>query len=357
MRWLRGLSALAALVVMLVGAPLALVAWGRAPEGWPAALARPDDGTVLLVGLTAVGWLAWSAFTASIVVEAVRLLTAGRLRFRIPLLGGLQQVSTALLLAVLALAPARSADVTPDQARVVALEPAPPGLAAEPEARVELAEPGRGTYLVAPGDDLWTVSERLLGDGGRWRELAAANPVELGDPSRPLTPGSRLALPAGRGKEPLRVRVVPGDTLSGLALEHLGAAGRWPSIAAANDDLIRDPDHIEVGWSLVVPGAGKAPRSSRPDPDRPEAEPTLATEPEPPPETPRSISRRPPNPDAPPRPPRPRHRPPPRGLLRSRRPPSLRCSGPSGRWLPPPSSGRSRPGVSCGSASVRWAGG
>jgi hypothetical protein len=109
------------------------------------------------------------------------------------------------------------------------------------------------TYLVSAGDDLWTVSERVLGDGRRWRDLAAANPDTLTDPTTRLTPGTRLALPADAGRAPRRVTVERGDTLSGLALEHLGAAGRWPRIAAENRDLIDDPDHIEVGWRLDLP--------------------------------------------------------------------------------------------------------
>ncbi|MCC6497192.1 MAG: LysM peptidoglycan-binding domain-containing protein [Propionibacteriaceae bacterium] len=284
MRWLRGLGALAALCLVLVGAPMALAAWGRVPVGWPAALARPDDGAVLLVGLTAVGWVAWAAFTASTVAEAVRLLSAGKLRFRIPLLAGLQQVSTLLLLAVLALAPGRPGGAQSLPARVVAAQPQPQS-EPEPESPTA-AEPAPDTMVVAPGDDLWTVSERLLGDGARWREVAAANPVQLADPTRPLVPGSRLALPAGAAEHALRVRVERGDTLSGLALDHLGAAGRWPRIAAANSELIEDPDHIEVGWRLVVPGADEAARTSPPEPEGAEPEPEAPATPSPEPTEP-----------------------------------------------------------------------
>ena len=273
MRWLRGLGALAALSLVILAAPVALAGWGRMPVGWPAALTRPDDGSVLLVALTALGWVAWAAFTLSTVAEAVRLFSSGRVRLRIPLLGGLQQLSAGLLLAVLALAPSSSASQAPTQERVVALHtPTVPQTVPD---RVE--EPDGNTYLVAPGDDLWTVSEQLLGDGGRWRELAEANPGKLGDPTRPLTPGTRLSLPASRAATPLTVRVHKGDTLSGIALEHLGAAGRWPRIAAANDDLIDDPDHIEIGWRLVVPGAERAPRSVRPE-SRPESHPEAQDE-------------------------------------------------------------------------------
>ncbi len=285
MRWLRGIGALVALCLVILGGPIALAAWGRAPVGWPAALARPDDGSVLLAALTLLGWVAWAAFTASTGTEAVRLLTSGRLRLRIPLLGGLQHVSTGLLLAVLALAPSASTSPVPPREPVVALY-APQGPETIPD---PVEEPEGESYVVAPGDDLWTVSEQLLGDGGRWRELAEANPGKLADPSRPLTPGTRLALPTSGTAAPLTVRVHKGDTLSGIALEHLGAAGRWPRIAAANDDLIDDPDHIEVGWRLVVPGAERASRGVRPHPQpesheaQPEDRTPERTKPPPPP--------------------------------------------------------------------------
>ncbi len=250
MRWLRGLGALVTLGLVLVGAPFVLVAWGRFPSGWDS-LARPDDGSLLLGVLTVAGWLAWVSFAASTLVEAVRLGDhEHRRRLRIPLLGGLQQLSAGLLLAVLALAPDAPAAPGPGAVPVLVAEP-------EPD-RPELAEPiatSGNTYLVEPGDDLWSISAQLLGDGARWRELAATNPDHLHDPTVRLAPGTRLDLPASAARRTLRVTVQRGDTLSGLALEHLGAASRWPRIAAANLDLVKNPDHIEIGWRLEIPRA------------------------------------------------------------------------------------------------------
>ena len=252
MRWLRGLGSLAVLGLVLVGAPLALVAWGRVPPGL-AGLARPDDGSLLLAALTVAGWLAWAAFAFATLVEAVRLGDREHRGPRLPLLGGLQQLSAGLLVAVLALAPAAATTraPAPSPAAAAAPEPVPQD---EPTAAAPTAVPS-DTYLVEPGDDLWTLSAQLLGDGGRWRELVAVNPDLLRDPTDRLTPGTRLALPACAGRVPRTVTVRRGDTLSGLALEHLGAAARWPRIAAANPELVTDPDHIEVGWQLVIPGA------------------------------------------------------------------------------------------------------
>lgn len=261
MRWLRGLGALATLGVVLVGAPFALTAWGRFPSGW-GSLARPDDGSLLLGVLTVAGWLAWTAFAASTLVEVARLTDREhRRRLRIPLLGGLQQLSAGLLLAVLALAPAAPAAHAPGPVPVLAAEPDPDQQATS----VEPAATRENTYLVEPGDDLWSISTRLLGDGARWRELAAANPDHLHDPTVRLAPGTRLALPAGAARPGTRVTVERGDTLSGLALEHLGAAARWPRIAEANHELVKDPDHIEVGWRLEIPGTAAPTQRAAPE--------------------------------------------------------------------------------------------
>ncbi len=269
-RRLRGLGALLILLLVVVGAPAALAGWGRPPVDWPAALTRPDDGSVLLVVLTVGGWLGWAAFTASTAAELARLL--GGRAIRLPLLGALQRASSGLLLAVLALAPATPAGVQPPAAAVPAAEPEPPA----PTRRAGSESPAG--YVVAPGDDLWTISAELLGSGARWRELAAANPDQLRDPTARLQPGTRLVLPARSTPRPRHIRVERGDTLSGLALEHLGAAGRWPSLARANKDLVEDPDHIEVGWRLRLPGAPPAPRA-RSEPDGAQPAPPRGREP------------------------------------------------------------------------------
>ena len=275
MKLIRGLGALSVLLVVLVGAPLALLTGGRYPSGW-SGLLRPDDGSMWLVVLTAVGWLAWAAFTAATLVEAVQLVSG--VRFRLPLLGGLQQVSAGLLLAVLSLAPASTA-VSPSAAVVVAAVPQTgpdaDSLDADPVGDLLPAPAAEADwYVVASGDDLWSLSESLLGDGSRWRELVAANPETLAEPTARLTAGTRLVLPAS-ALAPRQVVVERGDTLSGLALEHLGTAKRWPAIAAANADLIEDPDHIEIGWRLDLPAA----HGSRSSDARPERDPAPAPDP------------------------------------------------------------------------------
>lgn len=47
--------------------------------------------------------------------------------------------------------------------------------------------------------------------------------------------------------------VVPGDTLSGIALKFYGDASRWPEIHEANKDIIENPNLIYPGQTFVIP--------------------------------------------------------------------------------------------------------
>lgn len=47
--------------------------------------------------------------------------------------------------------------------------------------------------------------------------------------------------------------VKPGDTLSGIAKEHLGSAGAYMKIFELNKDQLSDPDKIQPGQVLRLP--------------------------------------------------------------------------------------------------------
>ncbi|HMQ39184.1 MAG TPA: LysM peptidoglycan-binding domain-containing protein, partial [Micropruina sp.] len=280
---LRAAAAAVLLLMIVAAVPAALGAWGVSPATL-GDLTRPDDGSALLAALTVVGWLAWLAFTSSVVVEAVNLIGRRAVPLRIPLLGGLQSIAGALVFAAL------SSVVAP--ATAMAHGPTPTATATTGEADPVPAGsvPGAGEaepdgYLVRPGDDLWSVAEQLLGQGNRWRLIAEANPGLLANPTVDLTAGTRLVIPDLPDAEPARERahrssaaparpaastarlvtVQRGDTLSGLAQEHLGAAGRWPRIYRANTERIKDPDLIDIGWKLVIPAN---PAAAKPKPAR-----------------------------------------------------------------------------------------
>lgn len=282
MKTIRGVLAAVGLVLALVAAPWALLSWGRLPA--PGVQLRADDGTVLLAALTMVGWMAWLAFALATLLEVLTMIT-GR-RHSIPGLTTVQQLASGLLVTALAALPVSTMISSAHPAeKVVATQPPPldlPATAPVPDpnpsenpapthsasaspapATTSAATPAadeRPRYVVQAGDDLWSIAERTLGDGRQWRSIAALNPG-LQDPLRELSVGTTLTLPAQPAslmaasvpKHPSRVTVAPGDTLSELALEHLGKASRWPRIAKANA-TITDPDHIEVGWKLTIPG-------------------------------------------------------------------------------------------------------
>ncbi len=53
----------------------------------------------------------------------------------------------------------------------------------------------RRTYRVQPGDSLYRIAQRLLGDGGRWKELYALNKSVIGADPAKLRVGQVLVIP------------------------------------------------------------------------------------------------------------------------------------------------------------------
>jgi phage tail protein X len=54
----------------------------------------------------------------------------------------------------------------------------------------------------------------------------------------------------------------PGDTLSGLASHYLGSSARYREIYDANRKVLKSPDDLPDGVTIVIPDAGK-PRDSQ----------------------------------------------------------------------------------------------
>lgn len=302
---LRALGATVLLMAFLVGAPIALIA--LAPIYLPAtvptlaqlghALTSPDDGTLLFAVLALIGWVAWAAFTVSVVAE----ILAGLRRVAtpsIPLLGSAQWAasrlvaSAAVLLALtstvtsptLASASTVTATRAVDDRPTLDLPTTAPQHAAEPEPTAA-EQPNRGaelpTVIVQRGDTLWDIAERHLGDGARFTDIQDLN---LGRPqadgtalsdSHWIYPGWTLLLPPDAAgltpsppveptapvqPSPSEVVVEPGDSLWKLAEEHLGNGERYTEIYAANagkpqtdGTTLTDPNLIEPGWHLTIP--------------------------------------------------------------------------------------------------------
>jgi nucleoid-associated protein YgaU len=292
----RALQATGAVIVLLAlcaGIPLALLTLTSTsfPRRVPTmdsvlhGLTGGDDGTLFLAVLTLAAWAGWATFVVAVLVE-IPAQVRGVPPLRVRGLGAQQTLAGGLVAAALAVvlvptaasAAERPVSAVGTRARpVVAAAPATPGKVSALEGAREAERPhvsspqadvDRAEYLVRPGDTLWDIAAARLGDGAHWRQIAALNygrPQPDGDAldrDHVLRPGWRLALPAASG--PVHQRVVrAGDTLSAIAEEELGDAGRYPDLVRATEPLLQpsgvhltDADVIYPGWRIEVPEDG-----------------------------------------------------------------------------------------------------
>jgi nucleoid-associated protein YgaU len=134
----------------------------------------------------------------------------------------------------------------------------PSAVSSPPRVNPSMLLPSREFQLlqVRPGDSLWRMARRYLGDGARWQELLILNPGLAAHPDS-LAAGSTVVLPAAvasrimRGSAPV-ITVRPGDRLWSLARIHLGRGSDWQRLAHANPQ-ISDYLHLQVGSQLQLP--------------------------------------------------------------------------------------------------------
>jgi hypothetical protein len=65
--------------------------------------------------------------------------------------------------------------------------------------------------------------------------------------------------------------IQPGETLSGIASRYLGSSARYREIYDANRDVLKSPDDVREGMTLVIPDGAKSPEA-RPAADKPVSE-------------------------------------------------------------------------------------
>ena len=298
-RRLVGLAASLAIVAILAGLPIVLVAVGGnpiptelpTPADFLDWFTTPDDGTLALNAIILGGWLVWAFLAFSIIAELIAAVRG----VRAPALPGLRMpqdtarrlVATAALLfvttpgATLATPALASGNTTPPPVTAQVLAPAN-GINQHVPARAGTQATGGQPrpdstavleHVVEPGDTLTGVAETYLGDGDRWPEIYEATQhltqpadQQLTDPDI-IDIGWTLNIPtsshqpaAGDGTTLLEHIAKPGDTLSSVAEAYLGDADRWPEIYAATQSVIQpdglqltDPDVIDAGWTLKIP--------------------------------------------------------------------------------------------------------
>ena len=172
-RVLRGLGALALLLLGLVGIPVALVMLGGNPlpaavtwDGVRDALLTRDDGTLLVGVVTVVGWIAWLVFAVLVISELLALLSGERIRLSLPGLAGPQRVAAGLLLSVVAMVtappmlPQEPVATTPESAAAPITEQpsVPPATASAPVPAAQTGRPADGhVHRVEPGEDRKSV--------------------------------------------------------------------------------------------------------------------------------------------------------------------------------------------------------
>ncbi|MFJ3213857.1 hypothetical protein [Streptomyces flaveolus] len=303
-RVVKGVVSLLVLAVTFAGLPV-LLAWAT-PVIWAAThddlahlLDRQDTGAAFLALLLVIGWAGWAQFAFCAVRELVAQLR-GRTWQAPRGFGASQRAAAALIGSILVLLPASSALASDAQAATSATATRLPGQASE-QPVTEQVQPNSGTrsamsvHAVRAGESLWSIAEQELGDGERWREIAALNQGRamidgaVFQSSSFLRAGWQLQMPsdqafAGGDRTQLTakttaddeasahvvtvhvVTVDDGDNLSKIAEEELGDGDEWPALFAASrgkpqpDGLpaISDPDVIYAGQQVTVPDQQRA---------------------------------------------------------------------------------------------------
>ncbi|MGW4525023.1 BTAD domain-containing putative transcriptional regulator [Amycolatopsis sp. NPDC004378] len=252
-------------------------------------LTTEDNGRLFLLLLVGAALVAWLQLVVAITLETLARLRGSAVP-RLPGFGWAQRIAAALLLVVLTGTAAEAAEPTGD-------EPQP-------------------THVVVPGDSLTKIAAGELGSSARYREVFDLNRGVrqpdgrfLQDPNV-LKPGWVLQLPRDSDCEEIVVR--PGQTLSQIAHEQLGDAGRYREIFELNRGRpqpsgrpLEAVDDIHPGDVLRLPakepvhgGGGAAAASPRlaalSSCEPPEPPPSQAPQPERPPSPPHGHTAPPP---------------------------------------------------------------
>lgn len=286
-RLLRGVGALLVLVALLVGAPLALIAWiGNPwpPGGWSEVQLLTTR--TLYGALAVIGWAAWAQMTACILVEAVSAIKSIRERGLIATVNhgpdtenvkfaasGQQRFARLLITWVAALGIGAGTVASASAASPGAHVPDYQGSHAATSQTQPTREDAGQRPAVATSEPttLWKLAETHLGAGSQWRQLldtnrgiTLADGTTLASGTQTIPSGSTIRLPAGavahtdpqkQAQQDDDYIVRPGDNLTEIARSH-GHGDDWTPLYEANKDVIGDdPDLIYPGQVLVIPSS------------------------------------------------------------------------------------------------------
>lgn len=121
-------------------------------------------------------------------------------------------------------------------------------------------------HVVQAGETYWSIAQKTLGSGYRWKEIADLNPTV---PVRNLAVGKQIILPtvavkpvesAPVAQKPVQTQpkthvVVRGENLWKIAIKEYKNGYKWTSIYTANKKVIgSNPGVIRPGVRLTLPG-------------------------------------------------------------------------------------------------------
>jgi hypothetical protein len=258
---LGGLAAIATLLVLLAGVPLALIsAFGLpVPHGMPSAslFTHPLQASAVLKACAVVVWLAWLQFVWCVVAEVSAALRNTGMPARVPLAGAIQPLVHRLVTAALLLSTA--AAVVPALAPVAA------------SAAVRPAQAGAtASAAVIPGKtfaaDMVAAPAAANGAGHAPSAISRAVSRNQPDADGPSLNGTDAAVAApsvgqdawAQGTEKIYVVQPPvgrfHESLWEIAENHLGDGRRYREIFELNKDKPQ-PDGSKLTFaSLIRPG-------------------------------------------------------------------------------------------------------
>ncbi|WP_326550828.1 LysM peptidoglycan-binding domain-containing protein [Micromonospora sp. NBC_01813] len=263
-----GLGALIVLLILIAGAPVALIAFAGnpLPDQVPSladigsALTSRDDGQLFLRALAVVGWLGWATFLLSVLVEIPAQLVR-RPAPKLPGLGRQQRVAAALIgsISLILVASPAAAFAAPGPAEAATVLVASSGFGAAPEHAAPASGPLNSNQL---------TPNQLTGAATQTASAGQAASVAAGPLVSPTALAALAAAPSGADQtgadqagadqtgadqtdQPPVYQVAKGDYLGHIADRYLGEFGDYQQLAALND--LDDPDRIRAGQLLRLP--------------------------------------------------------------------------------------------------------
>ncbi|MER5988670.1 LysM peptidoglycan-binding domain-containing protein [Streptomyces sp. NPDC001787] len=180
---LRGLASLLALLALLVGVPAllwfltsVLLPHGVSLDEITALMTSRNLGAPFFAVVMAGGWIGWAVFALCTLMEIPAQLR-GRPSLTMPSMG-VQRLAATLVGGVLLLLPAQAAMAAPSNgapAHAPAVSTAAPQSVPSSAPQSAPAAATSTSYTVQPRDSLTKIALQELGDAGRWTEIAQAN--------------------------------------------------------------------------------------------------------------------------------------------------------------------------------------